>query len=76
MSFLWNYKFHFGETDHGYGMEFYVGVGLRFKKFDYRDLSPELDAETLRAGDEGFLSLLEDGVYPLLPLGLRIFRVF
>jgi hypothetical protein len=76
MSFLWNYKFHFGETDQGFGMEIYMGVGLRFKKFDYQKLSPELDAEALRAGDEGFLSLLEDGVYPLLPLGFRIFRVF
>ena len=76
MSFLWNYKFHFGDNDHGYGMEIYMGIGFRFKKFDYRHLSPELDAETLRAGDEGFLSLLEDGVYPLLPLGFRIFRVF
>jgi hypothetical protein len=51
-----------------------MGLGIRVKRFAYVDLSPELDEATLRASDESrMFSLRRNGVYPLVPIGLRIY---
>jgi len=44
------------------------------KRFHYINVSPELDADQLRREDESrMFSLRRDAVYPLLPLGFRLF---
>jgi hypothetical protein len=71
---VWNQKIYFNRADEGFGMEIYVGLGLRMKKFHYLDVSPELDPAQIRREDESrMFSLRRDGVYPLLPIGFRLF---
>lgn len=73
-SLLWNYRAPFEADGLGFGMEIFMGLGLRVKRFAYVDLSPELDEATLRASDESrMFSLRRNGVYPLVPIGLRIY---
>ena len=55
-------------------MEIFAGLGLRLKQFDYMNVSPELDPDQLRRDDESrMFSLRRNGIYPLLPLGFRLF---
>lgn len=71
---VWNQKIYFNRTFEGFGMEVYAGLGLRMKRFHYINVSPELDADQLRREDESrMFSLRRDAVYPLLPLGFRLF---
>lgn len=71
---LWNYRTPFEADGQGFGMEVFMGLGLRVKRFAYVDISPELDEDSLRASDESrMFSLRRDGVYPLVPIGLRIY---
>ena len=74
MAMVWNQKIYFNDAFNGFGMEIFAGLGLRLKRFQYVDLSPELDADQLRRNDESAMfSLRRNGVYPLLPLGFRLF---
>jgi hypothetical protein len=74
LSTVWNQKIYFNRTFDGFGMEVYAGLGLRMKRFHYINVSPELDPEQLRREDESrMFSLRRDAVYPLLPLGFRLF---
>lgn len=76
LSLLWNYRIPFDREGSGFGMELFMGLGIRVKRFEYRNLSPELDAENLRAQDESrMFSLRRDGAYPLLPIGFRLYRM-
>jgi hypothetical protein len=73
-SLLWNHRIPFEANGQGFGMEIFMGLGIRVKRFEYVDLSPELDEASLRAIDESrMFSLRRDGAYPLLPIGLRIY---
>ena len=73
-SLLWNYRIPFEANGQGFGMEIFMGLGLRVKRFDYVDLSPELDESALRSIDESrMFSLRSDGAYPLVPIGFRIY---
>lgn len=74
LSTVWNQKIYFNRAFDGFGMEVYAGLGLRMKRFHYINVSPELDADQLRREDESrMFSLRRDAVYPLLPLGFRLF---
>ena len=74
MAMVWNQKIYFNGPSDGFGMEIFAGLGLRLKRFQYVDLSPELDADQLRRNDESAMfSLRRNGVYPLIPLGFRLF---
>ena len=74
MAMTWNQKIYFNESFEGFGMEIFAGLGLRLKRFQYVDLSPELDADRLRRDDESVMfSLRRNGIYPLIPLGFRLF---
>ena len=71
---VWNQKIYFDRTMEGFGMEIFAGLGLRLKQFDYMNVSPELDPDQLRREDESrMFSLRRNGIYPLLPLGFRLF---
>lgn len=73
-SLLWNYRAPFETDGYGFGIEIFMGLGLRVKRFEYVDLSPELDEASLRATDESrMFSLRRDGIYPLVPLGIRVY---
>jgi hypothetical protein len=74
LSTVWNQKIYFNRDLVGFGMEVYAGIGLRLKRYQYINVSPELDPDQLRREDESrMFSLRRDGVYPLLPLGFRLF---
>jgi hypothetical protein len=74
MSAVWNQKIYFNRTFEGFGMEVYGGLGLRMKRFHYVNVSPELDPDQIRREDESrMFSLRRDGIYPLLPIGFRLF---
>lgn len=74
ISAVWNQKIYFNRSFEGFGMEICAGLGLRLKRYQYVDVSPELDPNQLRIEDESrMFSLRRDGVYPLLPLGFRLF---
>lgn len=74
MTAVWNQKVYFNRAFEGFGMEFYAGLGLRLKRFEYLNVSPELDPDQIRREDESrMFSLRRDGLYPLLPLGFRLF---
>jgi len=74
VSLLWNQRVPFEADGAGFGIEFFMGLGLRLKRFEYLDLSPELDADALREQDAArMFSLRRDGLYPLLPLGMRLY---
>lgn len=76
ISLLWNYRIPFDREGTGFGMEIFMGIGIRVKRFEYRDISPELDADNLRAQDASrMFSLRRDGTYPLLPVGFRLYRM-
>ena len=66
MAMTWNQKIYFNESFEGFGMEIFAGLGLRLKRFQYVDLSPELDADRLRRDDESVMfSLRRNGIYRL-----------
>jgi len=74
VSLLWNQRVPFASDGDGFGIEFFMGLGLRLKRFEYLDLSPELDEASLREQDAArMFSLRRDGLYPLLPLGMRLY---
>lgn len=67
-------KFYFSGTQQNWGGELFTGIGVRQKIFEYKNLSPELNAEELRQNDENAIfSLIRDGGYPVFNLGVRVF---
>ena len=74
MAAVWNQKVYFNRTFAGFGMEIFAGLGLRLKRYDYVNVSPELDPDQLRREDESrMFSLRRNGLFPLVPLGFRLF---
>ena len=74
LAVVWNQKFYFNQHAEGFGMEIFAGLGLRLKRYQYLNVSPELDPDQLRREDESrMFSLRRDGLYPLVPLGFRLF---
>lgn len=74
-SILFNTRLYFNSDKNNMGMEFFFGIGARVKSFKYTKFSSELDIETITAENRSWLNLNQDGTYPLLPMGAKLFFI-
>jgi hypothetical protein len=76
LSLLFNSRVYFKKQFSNMGLEFFMGMGARVKSFKYTKFSSELDIESIaREDQQKNLNLNQDGIYPIFPMGFRLFYI-